>query len=367
MKANPPIPWWTPVFTGEEKNEIVRVIESGHINDGERTTEFERMVADFCGSKYAVATSNCTSALTISLMALGIGSGDEVLVPDLTFIATANAVRLAGATPVLVDVGSDSLLDPAGLAAKLTKRTKAIIPVHVTGHGVDMDAILSFARQHQLAVVEDAAEALGSARGGKKYGTFGDTGCFSFSPMKLITTGQGGMVITDREDLYKRLVELKDQGRPIRGTGGDDEHRSLGFNFKLTNLQAAMGIAQMRDIDARLRKMRQTYRLYAEGLHSSAAVSVCPFSIDDGECPQWIDVSVEGRDSLEQYLKERNMHSRKFWHPLHTQVPYRDQGNDFPGSMNVSYRSLWLPSALTITEEDIERVCGSILEWEKTR
>ena len=179
------------------------------------------------------------------------GVGDEVIVPDVTFIATANAVTLTGASPVLVDIDPRTLtLDPQRTERAITTRTKAIVPVHVSGRAADLGAIMDIAQRHGLLVVEDAAEAFLSKHDGKCLGTFGIAGCFSLSPNKTVTTGQGGLVVTDDDRLHVRLRELKDQGRPVRGTGGDDAHDSVGFNFKFTNLQAAIGLGSSKTYSA---------------------------------------------------------------------------------------------------------------------
>ena len=214
------LPWWLPEVTGAEEALLREVLESNYLNEGEFTERFERAVARRVGAKHAVATTSGTSALFLSLAAAGVGPGDEVLVPDVTFIATANAVSLAGAKPVLVDIDPHNLcMDPAAMEAAITARTKAVVPVHISGRAGHLPRLVAVARARGLALIEDAAEALGSSLLGTSLGTYGLAGCFSFSPNKTITTGQGGMVVTDDDALVIRLRELKDQGRPVRGTG----------------------------------------------------------------------------------------------------------------------------------------------------
>lgn len=214
------VPWWRPQVGPLEYGLVRDVLDSNFLNDGDVTTRFERDIARLVGARHAVGVTSGTTAISLALTALGVGPGDEVVVPDMTFIATANAVTLAGATPVLVDVDPRTLtMSPEALARAITGRTRAIVPVHVSGRSADMDAIGAIALDHGLAVVEDAAEALMSARGGRMLGTIGAAGCLSFSPNKTITTGQGGMVLTNDDAVHARLRELKDQGRPVRGTG----------------------------------------------------------------------------------------------------------------------------------------------------
>jgi perosamine synthetase len=348
---------------GAELGLVREVLESNYLNEGDVTEAFERRIAALVGAKYAVAATSGTTALTLALKAAGVGPGDEVIVPDVTFIASANAVHLTGAAPVLADVDGALGLDPAALRAAITSRTKAVMPVHVSGRAANMDAILEVSRAHGLAVIEDAAEALGSRSRGRSLGTLGDAGCFSFSPNKTITTGQGGMVVTDDPAIHARLRELKDQGRPVRGTGGDDVHHSVGFNFKLTNLQAAVGMAQLGLLEARISRIKATYRYYAQHLAGIEGFKLFGFDLAGGEIPQWVDACVERRDELDAALRGEQIHCRRFWHPLHTQAPYRTSEERFPNASRLAARALWLPSAFTLTDDDLATVCRRIRDF----
>ena len=360
------IPWWEPQMVGGEETRVLAVLRSNYLNDGDVTREFETRIAAMFGAAHAVATTSGTTAIFLALAAEGIGHGDEVIIPDVTFIATANAVRLTGATPVLVDVDPETLnIDPNRVSSAITGRTKAIVPVHVSGRSADMAAISAIARTHGLAVVEDAAEALLSSVGGRALGTIGTAGCLSFSPNKTITTGQGGMVLTNDAALGARLRALKDQGRPARGTGGNDLHPTLGFNFKLTNVQAAIGLAQSEALESRIARLKRVYRLYRDGLADVAQVQVMPFDVDHGESPQWVDAIVERRDALVEHLLARNIHCRPFWFPLHTQAPYLQSDAEFPQSSRLMPQAVWLPSALSLSDEDVQIVCQQIREFYK--
>jgi perosamine synthetase len=361
--VNPKLDFWTPQFGAEEKALVAGVIDTGFLNDGEVTAQFERRTAQLLGCRHIVATTSGTSAIFLALAGIGVGAGDEVIVPDVTFIATANAVTLTGAKPVLVDVDAQKLtLDSQGVERAITPRTKAIVPVHVSGRAADMDGLLDIARRHSLLVVEDAAEAFLSKHQGRALGTFGVAGCFSLSPNKTVTSGQGGLIATNDDQLHVRLRELKDQGRPGRGTGGDDAHNSIGYNFKFTNLQAAVGLGQLCDLSRRLERMRAIYRGYAEGLRGVRGISILPFCIEGGEVPQWTDVLVEHRDELYDQLVARGIRGRRFWHPLHTQVPYRAADGRFPNSTKLVPHAMWLPSAFTLSEADVAAVCREIRE-----
>lgn len=353
------IPWWVPELAGTELDHLKAVLDSNYLNDGDLTRQFEREFAELVGAPYAVAVTSGTAAITLGLMAAGVGPGDEVLVPDMTFIATANAVRLAGARPVLVDVDRATLtMDPDAAAKAVTRKTKAIVPVHVTGRAGHLTEILALAEKRGLFVIEDAAEAIVSKHKGRCLGTLGLAGCFSFSPAKTFSTGQGGMVVTSSAELHTKLRQLKDQGRAVTGTGGDDLHPVLGFNFKFTNLQAAVGRAQLPLVKQRVARMKAIQRIYKAELSSLKGITVLPFS--DEEVPQWTDVLIEERDRVAAELKSQNMLSRNFWFPVHTQTPYKLPDSQFPNSTWASPRALWLPSAYTLSDDDVRAVCGVI-------
>jgi perosamine synthetase len=358
------MPWWQPRIAGSEAERLAEVLGDCFLNEGRRAEEFASRIARLVSAQHAVTATSGTAGLFLALKACGVGEGDEVLVPNLTFIATANAVVMAGARPILVDVrASDLLLDPAVLERHLTKRTKAIIPVHISGRPAPMAEIIRFAKERDLVVVEDAAEAMCSRAGGRSLGTWGDAGVLSFSPNKIITTGQGGLVLTNREDLHRRLVELKDQGRPRRGTGGDDEHLSVGFNFKFTDLQAAVGLAQLERLEERGERLRRHHAIYLERLSRLPQLRLHPCSAADGGLPLWTDGVFSSRDALDAFLLERGAECRRFWHPIHTQAAYRQSAASLPVSAGLGPKALWLPSAFFLEDGDIETVCDWIAEF----
>lgn len=358
------IKWWQPEIGLEEEKLVLEVIRSNYLNDGEFTSRFEREVAERVGVPYAVAVTSGTTALYLSLMALGIGHGDEVIVPDVTFIATANAVTMTGAKPILVDISTDTLtIDPGAFEKAISQNTKAVVPVHVSGRGGSLLEVIEIAKSHNLYVIEDAAEALMSNFCGRYLGSYGATGCFSFSPNKTITTGQGGAIVTSDPTIYKRLRELKDQGRPTQGTGGDDTHNSIGFNFKLTNLQAAIGLGQLSRLSDRLDRQKKINVLYREELRTSNEIKLLPFNTEGGEVPQWTDVLADRRDHLVHYLSERGINCRKFWLPIHQQRPYLVNNIHFPNSTMLMSKALWLPSSFLLTDDDIKSVCSLIKDF----
>jgi len=362
------IPWWKPETGVEERDRVLAVLDSNYLNDGDVTTEFEKRMAAALGARFGIGVTSGTTAIFVSLAGVGVGHGDEVIVPDVTFIATANAVTLTGAKPVFVDVDPATLtMSTAAFEAAITPRTRAVVPVHVSGRAAAIERILEIANARGIAVIEDAAEALRSQHRGRCLGTFGRAGCFSFSPNKTMTTGQGGLIVTDDQALAVRLREVKDQGRPVRGTGGNDVHASIGFNFKLTNLQCAVGIAQLERLDKRVRQLGDLYRAYRTALAGIEQLQLLPFDVDAGETPQWVDALAEDRDKLVEYLDASGIQCRPFWYPIHTQQPYAQPSSRFPVSTELAAKAVWLPSALSITAEDVAIVASRIREFYKGR
>jgi perosamine synthetase len=358
------IPWWSPQICADEFSLVADVLRSNYVNDGEVTEKFEHEIAKLIGARHAVAVTSGTTALYLSLKALGVGPGDEVIVPDVTFIATANSVTMTGATVVLADVDAQTLsLSPSACEQAISTRTRAIVPVHVSGRAGTISDVLALAKSRGLPVVEDAAEALLSMHQGKYLGTLGQAGCFSFSPNKTITTGQGGMIVTNDDELYLRLRKLKDQGRPVRGTGGADVHESLGFNFKFTNLQAAVGLGQLKHLQGRAERQKRIYEIYRQELKDLSAIKLMDVNTHAGECPQWTDALVERRDELEEFFTARNIGYRKFWFPLHTQAPYRLPDDSFPNSTGSWPRAIWFASAFQLTDDDVRQVCANLREF----
>lgn len=358
-----PIPWFRPQMGDAEKLEVLKVLESNYINDGDVVRVFENKVANFLGVKHCVAVTNGTAAIALSLMALDIGPGDEVIVPDFTFIATANAVRLAGAQVKLVDIESTRFtIDPSRVQSVIGKKTKAIIAVDVNGRGADYQALEAICKEFGLHLVCDSAEAFGSKYRDRYLGTYGDAGCFSFSANKTVSSGQGGLVATNNTDLYYRLRELKDQGRRFGGTGGDDQHPVLGFNFKYTNLQAAIVTAQFDRLHARLEHFKNRDACYLIGLNNCPNITLPLNSNEKGEILQWTDLLCENRTAVEEILKENQIGYRPFWLPIHRQLPYQQTDEAFENSIQVSRNGLWLPSSFEINPNQISIVSKLINE-----
>ncbi len=349
-----------PLLGPEEKAEILQVLESGWITEAGKTAEFERLVAEYAGAQHATATVNGTVTLYMALLAADVGPGDEVLVPDLTMIASPNAITATGARPIFVDIEPETFCIDLDLAeAAITPRTKAIMPVHMNGRSPDMRRLCRTAEERGLFIIEDAAQGLGSQHEGKHLGTWGHVGSFSFSTPKIITTGQGGMLVTNDPALHQRLYEIKDFGRKDRKA---ERHGSLGFNFKFTDLQAAIGVAQMRKLPERVARKKAMARLYGEQLSRIHGV-MTPATDLDQVAPWFFDAVFEDRatrDRVRASLAAEQIGTRPFYSPCHLEGPYAGQGGAFPATESASGRGLWLPSSVFLSDEDIVRVCDAV-------
>ncbi len=352
------IPVTEPLLEEKELEYVTDCVESGWVSSiGKYVTKFEEKFSGYCGSKHGVAVANGTVALHLALAALGITKGDEVIIPDLTFVATANAVIYTGAKPVFADVDKETwCMDTSKIKEKINKKTKAIIPVHLYGHPCDMDPIMEIASEKGLKVVEDAAEAHGAGYKGKKVGSIGDVGCFSFYGNKIITTGEGGMCVTNDGDVAKRMEFLKDHGMSKEKTYWHDE---IAFNYRMTNVQAAIGVAQLEKIDGFIETKRRNAILYNDLLKDVKGV-VLPVEKEWAKNVYWMySILVEERTKLMERLKADGIDSRPFFYPLHVLPPYKREG-DFPVSDDVSLRGLNLPSSVKLKEEEIRKIVESI-------
>src|SRR3989344_3283514 len=354
----------------EEQNAVFEYMKSGGwLTEFKKTREFEKMIADYVGSKYCSVVNNGTVSLSIALMALGIGKDNEVIVPDYTMIASANAIVLAGAKPVFVDISKENLcLDLELVKKAVTEKTKAIMLVTINGRYPDMEAFVNFCKERNIFLLEDAAQSLGSRYlptdrygNGKHLGTFGAIGSFSFSMPKVITTGQGGALVTDDEELYKKILKIKDFGREKAGV---DYHETMGYNFKFTDLQSVIGIEQMKKLEWRVERKKEMTRLYENLLKDINGLSFIKTNTENTS-PWFIDILVEPekREGLIRFLEEKGIGTRPFYPAIHTQPPYNWVEGSFDNSEYISKRGLWLPSSSFLKDEDIEYICNSIKEF----
>lgn len=349
-----------PTYGEEEKKEVLDYLNSGGwIMEFKKTKEFEQLICDYTKAKYCSVVSNGTISLFVALTALGIGRGDEVLIPDFTMIASPNAVKLCGAESVLVDIEKESLcLDIKEVKRKITPKTKAIMHVSINGRVGDLAKLVNLCRKKNLFLIEDAAQSFGSFYQGKHLGNFGIVGCFSFSSPKIITTGQGGALITNDEGLYKKICKVKDFGRI---SGGVDVHDDWGWNFKFTDLQAAFGVAQIRKMPARTKRKKEIYQLYRKCLEGTAEVSFIKTDLNEVS-PWFIDILVEDPIKLRDFLKNEGIGSRVFYPPISDQVIYKTE-ESFPNTKEAAYRGLWLPSSVKLTDDQVKFVCGKIKKF----
>jgi dTDP-4-amino-4,6-dideoxygalactose transaminase len=371
------IPITRPSLGPEEVAALAAVVESGWLTQGARVAEFETAVARYCGVRHAVACSNCTTALHLALHVLGIGPGDEVIVPSMSFIATANVVVHCGATPVFAEIDSRTFnLDPDAADAAVTKRTKAIIPVHQIGLPADLDRFHAIARRHGIAIVEDAACALGARYKGRPIGGHSDLVCFSFHPRKVICTGEGGMVLTNNEGFAERLRLLRQHGMTIPDT---QRHRTntlvieryacVGYNYRMTDLQGAIGIEQMKRLDGLIARRRYLAGRYTAALQGHPYLAP-PFVPDYAE-PNYQSYAVSlaedcpvERDDILRTLLRRGIAAKPGVMTAHREPAYREPGFEvsLPVTEAASRQSLLLPLYPDLSEADQDRVIEAFLE-----
>lgn len=361
------IPVCEPVIGRKELAYVKEAVKSGWISSkGPFIKEFEQGLARYVGTKYAVSTSSGTTALHLAIASLGIGKGDEVIIPTFTMIATANAVTYTGAKPVLIDSEQETWnIDPLKIEEKITRRTKAIIVVHIYGHPCNMDPVLEVARRHQLYVVEDAAEAHGAEYKGKKVGSIGDISCFSFYANKIITTGEGGMLLTSNNEIAQKAALLKDQAYEKERRF---LHREIGFNYRLTNLQAALGVAQLEKIDDFAEARRRNARIYNSLLEDLECVELPP-EADWAKNVYWMySILLKRqapltRDQLASRLMDGfGIDTHPFFVPIHNQPVYSRQyeGKRFEVAENLSKNGINLPSASNLSKDNIRYICSAI-------
>ncbi len=358
VTAPPRIPNCVPRFGEREREYVLRCLDSGFlVTGGQFVPQFERRFADYVGARFAVATSSGTAALHVAMRLLGLEEGDEVIVPALTFVATANAVRYVRATPVFVDIDPRTwTLDPREVRRKLSSRTRAVVPVHLYGNPADLDAILDLAQDFDLAVIEDATEGLGATYGGKRVGTFGRVGCFSFNANKLITAAGGGMLVTDEEDLALRARSLVNQAQ---APGREYFHTDVGYNYRLMEVQAAVGLAQLEQVDEFLAAKRSHASRWRSLLEAASGLSFQQET--EGAVSAWwlfcvLLESRPGRERLAQHLHDKGIEARPAFVPIPLLPPFggTENASRYPTAEAVSSRALCLPSSAHLNDQEID-------------
>jgi len=357
------IPQMEPCFGEEERIAMDKYLgQGGWITEFKKTREFEAMIADYTGSKHCIVVNNGTISLTLAAIVAGIETGDEVIVPNFTMIATPNSLKLFGAKPVFVDVEQETLcLNIELVKNAITPKTKAIYFVSANGRypKSGIDSFKKLAKENNLILLEDSAQSLGSFYpNGKHMGTEGLIGSFSFSAPKVISTGQGGALISDDDEIATKIRKLKDFGRT---GGGIDIHDSVGWNFKFTDIQAVIGIEQMKKLQWRVDRKKEIFEKYYENLKDISQVKFFKQDLNN-TTPWFIDVLVENREELQVYLKENNIGTRVMYPPINKQKAYNLEGL-YPVSDLVGEKGLWLPSASQLKDEEIKHITSTITKY----
>lgn len=354
-----------PTITNREIEYVTKAVKSGWVSSlGEYITQFEKQFSEFVGTKYAISCSNGTVGLHLAMLAAGIKAGDEVIVPDLTFVATANAVKYAGAIPVFADIDDKTwCINPNSIKKIITRKTKAVIPVHLYGYPADMEAVIKIANEYGLIIIEDAAEAHGAEIDGKRVGSFAKCGVFSFYGNKIITTGEGGMITTNDNVLHDRAKYLRDHAMSKEKRYW---HSEIGYNYRITNIQAALGLAQLHRIDSIIKKKFQIYKWYKKHLGNTDLITLNP-TMEGVKNVFWMvsillsEKAKINRDDLMKKLKEKNIDTRPFFYPL-SQLPMYKKDLVNPVAYNISKRGINLPSSYNLSEPDVKFISKQILE-----
>ncbi|MDE5779084.1 MAG: UDP-4-amino-4,6-dideoxy-N-acetyl-beta-L-altrosamine transaminase [Lachnospiraceae bacterium] len=370
------IPYGRQSIDEDDIQAVVDVLRSDYLTTGPKVSEFEEKVAGYVGAKYAVAVSNGTAALHIACLAAGIGQGDEVITTPITFAASSNCVLYCGGTPVFADIDADTYnISPEEIERKITDKTKAIIPVHYTGQPCDMDTIIEIARKHNLLVIEDAAHALGASYKEKRIGSISDMTCFSFHPVKPITTGEGGMVVTNDEELYKKLVLFRSHGI-TRDGGMMTENQGnwyyqqleLGYNYRITDISCALGISQMNKLDGFLVKRREIANRYDKAFKDVADIKI-PKQIADGNSG-WhlymIQVMNKSRKEVFDQLRTVGIGVNVHYIPVYQHPYYQNHGYSaccLPNAESFYERAISLPIHPALTVEQQQYVIDKVLEF----
>jgi perosamine synthetase len=356
------IPWWRTSFSKEAEIAVAKSVREEHLSQGPVVKEFEGRLAEYLGVPYVVATTSGSISLLMSLLAIGVRHDDEVIIPNRTWIATAHAPLLLGAKIKLVDVENDRpIINVAKIEKAITPKTKAIIPVHMNGRSANMSEIRKIANNHNLKVIEDAAQALGSCNQDGFLGTQSDMGCFSLSMAKIVSTGQGGFVVTHDKSMYEKLIALRAHGV---GNVSDTEWEEPGFNFRFTDVLASIGIVQLKELEGHVKKVKAIYSRYMDGLADLPFLKLVPVDIESGEIPIYIEVLCWDRKSLIRFLRERGIQSRAFYPDLNLASYFNSQGS-FPNSEIYGKQGLYLPSGPGQSLENIDRVLSSLRDYKE--
>ena len=355
------ISWWRTSFGDREVEKLRESVQKECIGQGLVTEEFEEEISLALNVPFVVATTNGSAALYMALLSLGIGHGDEVIIPNRTWIASANAILLTGAKVVLVDVRSDlPLIDVAQIQSKITTQTKALMPVHLNGRSADMQEIQRLAEKFGIPIIEDACQAFFSSNSSGYLGTQSDVGCFSLGLTKLVSTGQGGFVVTKNRDVYERLKFIRNHGVTDEFAESYDQ---FGFNFKFTDLLASFGLVQLSRVSKRIVHLNKIYAKYESAISKFKCVNLLPVNVLNGEIPLYVEVLCPERKELENFLHFHNIQARIVPPDLSTSSCIKDDGS-FPNSIRFSDQGLYLPCGPEQPLENIDFVIDTLYDFE---
>ena len=367
------IPLSSPDLTHEERMCVMDVLNGSHLSLGPRLPAFEQAIAELTGARHAIAVNSGTSALHLCVKAAGIGEGDEVITTPFSFVASANCALFERAVPVFVDIDPVSWnIDVSRIEAAITPRTRAILPVHVFGRPCPMEPIMKTASRHGLAVIEDSCEAIGATCGGKPVGTFGQTGTFAFYPNKQITTGEGGAIVTDDDEVARLCRSWRNQGRSENGAWL--QHERLGYNYRLSDINCALGVAQLSRLDTILSMRAKVAARYTGILSHLVPEVITPAPAAPGTEISWFvyvvrlrdEFSLADRDSVVQSLRQHGIACNTYFSPIHLQPFYRElfgyRPGDFPIAEHIAERTIALPFFNRLTDQQIETACGALAD-----
>jgi len=366
---NSKYPIYKPLVTNKEKKYVNECLDEGWISSkGRFINEFENKFSEYLNINHSISTTSGTTALHLAFIALGIKKGDEVILPSLTFVATANAISYTGATPVFADSKEDTyVLNVSNLNKLITPKTKAIVAVHLYGNACDMEPLVEFCNKNNLYLIEDCAEALGTKYKSQFVGTFGDISCFSFYGNKTISTGEGGMICTDSLEFAEKITLFKQQGfNPYENNYYN--HSVIGYNYRMTNICAAIGLAQIENIENILTHKNNIANLYQKNIRNIEGLTLQK-TTENSESSYWLisaTCDIKSRDSLILFLKELDIETRSFFTPLNALDIYKDYREETPVSISLSKRGISFPSYPGLTENDIQHICSKIYNFFKT-
>jgi perosamine synthetase len=355
-----------PYLSNKESAAVAKYLKSGGwLTEFKKTEDFERRISEYIGVKHAVLVPSGTVALYLALLSVGIKPGDKVAVPNYTMIATINVIKWAGAEPIIFDVNEDTMCMDFNAIKSSLSSFKAILYVAINGRSGNMNDYVNYCKDNNLFLIEDSAQAMGSCFENKFLGTFGDLGVFSLTPHKIITTGQGGIIVTNNSEYYSKVKALKDFSRTKPGV---DIHNDIGYNFKFTDIQSVIGIEQIKTIDFRIQRKKKLYENYYNKLVHLNEIQF--FETDLDQVTPWaIDIvlkSKEIRDDLAKFLLDQGIGTRIFYPALNSQLPYSYfESGSFPISESITERGLWLPSSIGLRDDELEYICDNIIEYFK--